>query len=275
MVQLINDKKMPSSFKAKDNQIVLFDHQKKLYFNYRSSLSLKYLYSGSVKYQMEGKEVILKPGFLLLVREGYRIDTSISGPTRGISIFLPERRGIGFEEDFYERDWPLIHSPLKGLLESFKTGIPSTPIDTVQYINQVSKGLQQYQNLMKIYFHSLSYKKKGTKKDVLGRILMARLILEKKFHMEISLDELAKMTGLSKFLLVRKFKETFEISPRQFLLEKRIELAKQLILRSDKSFTQISNQCGFSNLHHFSKTFKKHTNYSPSDYKFKLYKKAG
>lgn len=63
------------------------------------------------------------------------------------------------------------------------------------------------------------------------------------------------------------FHSKYAKSPVQYLIEKRINYAKTLLLYSDYSVAEISEICGFDSPFYFSRTFKKRTGIPPSSYK--------
>ena len=77
---------------------------------------------------------------------------------------------------------------------------------------------------------------------------------------------------ISKRHLERYIKKTFNITFSERKTFLRIETAKNLLLNSNFSITQIIHNVGFSNKMHFYKKFKESTSNTPSDYR-KLYSK--
>ena len=79
----------------------------------------------------------------------------------------------------------------------------------------------------------------------------------------ITLDDLASNSKLSKYHFLRTFKNSIGLTPHQFLLIQRIEKAKELISKGI-SLSEIAFQTGFSDQSHFNRSFKKMYGYSPS-----------
>ncbi len=65
----------------------------------------------------------------------------------------------------------------------------------------------------------------------------------------IKVKDLAKLLGISRFHFSRLFKQTTGVSPHQYVMQQRIELAKQL-LNQDLSIAQIALSCGFNSQSH-------------------------
>lgn len=79
----------------------------------------------------------------------------------------------------------------------------------------------------------------------------------------ISLRAIASAAGLSQFHFARQFKQKMGCSPYQFVLQKRIERAKELLLRGDLSITAIASELGFSDQSHLTLHFKRLTGSTP------------
>ncbi len=83
----------------------------------------------------------------------------------------------------------------------------------------------------------------------------------------ITLEELAKQYNLNKYHLAHIFKDTFGVSPIQYHQFCRLEKAKNLVLYSSLSMTQIADMLGFSCLSAFTRAFKKQHHAYPSFYR--------
>lgn len=97
------------------------------------------------------------------------------------------------------------------------------------------------------------------------RTVNFKQIIEVHIFSELSIDELAELTNLSLSSFKRKFKETYQTSPSNYIQSKRLEKAKELLAVSDLSITNIAYDCSFKSVSHFSKKFKETYGLSPSD----------
>lgn len=79
-----------------------------------------------------------------------------------------------------------------------------------------------------------------------------------------NLSEIAKHVGLNEYKLKGGFKEIFGLTIFGYLREERLQLAYKLILDSQKSIAEISDELGYSSPQHFSNAFKKKYNFTPS-----------
>jgi AraC-like DNA-binding protein len=81
--------------------------------------------------------------------------------------------------------------------------------------------------------------------------------------LNISLDDLSKNAGLSKFHFSREFKRNFGISPSHFVQIKKVNKVREL-LKTDMSLSTIAYESGFSDQSYMIKVFRKYSGYTPS-----------
>lgn len=92
-----------------------------------------------------------------------------------------------------------------------------------------------------------------------------KLIILREPEKKLELDELAKNIFISKYYLVRKFKNEIGLTPHNFQVQRRIRKAQQLLIDS-KSITEVANEVGFYDQSHFIRIFKEYLNVTPSEY---------
>ncbi len=87
------------------------------------------------------------------------------------------------------------------------------------------------------------------------------------YNQDFSLEEIAGTVNYSPFHFIRIFKAETGKTPYEYLLDIKIDKAKQLLKNTNLSITDICFSSGFNNRSHFSVVFKKKTGYSPSQYR--------
>ena len=84
---------------------------------------------------------------------------------------------------------------------------------------------------------------------------------------KLSLADMAAKLHISQYHFCRLFKQSTGMSPHGYLMQQRIERAKQLLRRPEKTVTRIAADCGFANHSHFAKYFRRYTGVSPSEFR--------
>jgi AraC-like DNA-binding protein len=82
---------------------------------------------------------------------------------------------------------------------------------------------------------------------------------------EISIDSIAKLAYVSKSNFFKMFKDEFGTSPNDFILQERINRAKEL-LASQNSIKETAYQTGFSDTNYFTRVFKQLVGVTPKSY---------
>lgn len=85
-----------------------------------------------------------------------------------------------------------------------------------------------------------------------------------------SLTEVARRSGLSLRNLNRLFLKECNLSPKDYLILRRVEKAKSLLRETKMTITDISMEVGYNSLSKFIDTFKKQAGVLPSDYRSNL-----
>lgn len=102
------------------------------------------------------------------------------------------------------------------------------------------------------------------------RVLKAIKYIEANFHTRITNEQLAEIANMATNSFARLFKMSTGMPAQQYILKLKVEACCTLMHHTNKSFDQISYDCGFSDRHHFSKVFKKILKINPSNYKRQL-----
>ncbi|MSU57604.1 MAG: AraC family transcriptional regulator [Pedosphaera sp.] len=83
----------------------------------------------------------------------------------------------------------------------------------------------------------------------------------------VDLDRLAEIAAISKFHFVRVFDETTGTTPHNFLACLRMQRAKERLLKSETSITDVCLEVGYNSLGTFSKTFSELVGVSPQEFR--------
>jgi AraC family transcriptional regulator len=91
--------------------------------------------------------------------------------------------------------------------------------------------------------------------------------LQDHLHEDIKLADLAILLNMSQFHFNHLFKQSMGTTPYQYLLQQRIERAKQWLKQSDRSIMEIAFLCGFNSHSHLTKQFRQITGITPKAYR--------
>jgi AraC-like DNA-binding protein len=89
------------------------------------------------------------------------------------------------------------------------------------------------------------------------------------FHLgePLSVADMADRARLSPSRFATVFREHFGVSPHQYFLRLRIQHAQDLLRSTDLPLKEIADYCGFADVHHFSKTFKRRVQLAPGAFR--------
>lgn len=115
--------------------------------------------------------------------------------------------------------------------------------------------------------HAASAQARQQPADARRRLENARSLMHARFAERLDLEEVARRACLSRFHFAREFRREFQITPHQYLTQRRIEHAKELLLRTQRSVTEVCMAVGFSSLGSFCTMFARHVGHSPNRYR--------
>ncbi|MHA6485087.1 helix-turn-helix domain-containing protein [Paenibacillus sp. strain BS8-2] len=84
---------------------------------------------------------------------------------------------------------------------------------------------------------------------------------------EISITTIAKELNMSRSQCSKLFTKVYGLSPRQYISKQKLMLAKELLVTSYLSVTDIAERLGFQSASHFSRQFRRWTGLSPTEFK--------
>lgn len=181
--------------------------------------------------------------------------------------------------DFYENDWIRFDSD-EDYLSSFPLfGVPFTPSDAeychklVQLIawkssfpsakNERTTGQLLYLLFSELKDAACETNPAASLSPHYNELLDLRKAIYNDPQLPWNIPSMAETLHLSEGYLQVIYKKTFGISCIEDLLEARIRLAKDQLLYTDKTVSSIAEFCGYRNVEHFYRQFKRFTKKSP------------
>ncbi len=97
-------------------------------------------------------------------------------------------------------------------------------------------------------------------------VLLAKEYIRHNFSYAITVQDVARYIGLERSYLYRLFQKHVGLSPQQYLLQQRLDYARDMLLSNRYNVTETAFSCGFSSVSHFSNLFKARYRMSPIQY---------
>jgi AraC-like DNA-binding protein len=114
-----------------------------------------------------------------------------------------------------------------------------------------------------------------TKSSVLlGHVEAVKAYIEEHLYEPLSLSDLALRGGFSMYYFARRFKELTGLSPKQYILNKRLERAHLLLSQGTLTVSDIAYQTGFTDQSHLVRYFKKMWGMTPTALRQQGHKEA-
>lgn len=237
-----------------------------------------YLQEGSFQFRTPEKLLQFKAGDGLLAKcsdyffEQTKADHENLNYTKGIGAYLyPSMVKELFDVDLsisdFETDYDATKINIDALMKNFIDGIeflidnPSVSNDAMlkiklkEFMLLLSKteNAPSIQDFVSSLFKPYEYDfKKVVQQNVFSNLLVS---------------ELALLCGMSISNFQRTFHNVFQQTPARYILEQRMNRAKELLRNKNKRISEIAYDCGYQTTSTFNRLFKKTFGFSPSEYR--------
>jgi AraC-like DNA-binding protein len=91
--------------------------------------------------------------------------------------------------------------------------------------------------------------------------------IDENYRKDIHLSELSQLMNISTMYFSNLFKQVFHISPKQYVLQKRLNEGQRLLMESELSIKEIAYAVGFENENYFSEFFTSKVGVSPRKFR--------
>ena len=245
-------------------------------------IEIAFVLAGKGQYFVDGKTYDVKQGDLLVCNPGVMHQSIVTDPNDPTLEFV-----CGFS-DIHLHDVPentIIRPgecPILSLSSENKREVSRCCYEIIEEYDSSEPGryyMIQAQMMRKIViiFRTLYGSKKndaeGVNFESYSKGYVVKNILEymnENYSQHISLDQIAKNMYLSPVYISKIFKEKTGDSPINYLINVRLEKAKEMLEDGRGSIRSISAMVGYDDVYHFSKLFKKHFGVSPMHYRKKI-----
>ena len=237
--------------------------------------SLVYVYSGEYILEEGGVTTVVSAGECVFLRKDNRVvmTKQPKGNESFRGIFMMFNRS--FLRDVFQKiekeDLPLdaerhntsviklsytpdITSLFQSMLPYFDT--TRIPPDELMQL-KLLEGVYSLLNLDKNFYTDLFDFNDVWKPDILD-------FLNENYMYDLSIEEIAHFTGRSLATFKREFKKVSVLPPRKWLMNKRLDVAKDKLLNERKRVSDVYLEVGFKDLSHFSRAYKENFGVSPT-----------
>ena len=94
-----------------------------------------------------------------------------------------------------------------------------------------------------------------------------RKYIEESIEGDLSIEALARVSGLSPHYFAEGFRRTTGFTPHQYVSHRRVDRARQLLTQADLPLTEVANRCGFKSQSQFTTVFHRFTGVTPGKFR--------
>ncbi len=273
---------------GRENVVIYAESQNIFYGEHAAPLSIKSTVRGCETYEVErvplnvGENTYLilnndQPyasyicsaapvkSFCLFFRDG--LDKEVMQSLNFSAEYLLDNRSVNSNSTtpFFQnlRRCDTMVSPLLNRLHSHIAQTEPPPLWLDEQFHQLMEALLVAHQMVCKELEYLPAMRSATRAELYKRLNRAKDFMDSCYGEPLTLDEIARVACLSKHHFLRMFKQTFRLTPHRYLVNLRLQKAKDLINTSNLSITEIYSNVGFENASSFTRLFRQHFNLSP------------
>ena len=213
----------------------------------RESYGLSFCTEGRITYTLGGKQAVSDENHAVILPKGQSY--SLHGDKTGIFAVI----NFDCNDSLCDN---VISIPIQN---------PETYIKDFEKMKALSLFEENRAKMMSVFYNILH--RLSTESSVRNVILPAIKHIESNYqNPKLSNVELAQKCNISEVYFRKVFTEVYKTTPKQFIMDVRIDKAKQLLSDGFLRVGAVAEQCGFSNQYHFCRLFKEKTGITPTEY---------
>ena len=253
-----------------------------------SGLSIKLGHVGEEHYFIDDQKYTIRPGRFLIINRHRSFDCYLKSdtPVEALCIYLSDAIiretaaqlsrsqeemldnpfSCSAEEPpcFMEKVYHVCENELGEFLAAIRPLLVAGQLlDFETLFYTLAEKLLRSQQQIERQMQGIGAKRRSTREELYRRLCIARQYILENFQKDIQLDELSRKATLSKYHLLRTYKEAFGTTPYRQVLDLRLE-ASVALLKDGHALEDIAFRLGFSDRRSFTKAFKKVFGVAPS-----------
>lgn len=243
--------------------------------HFHSAVEVLLTLEGCVDYLVDGRHYAVQKGDVLIVPPESTHELSMdAGSSRYLFLFEPDAvlsmrdvRGMasGFNRVFHLRDGSEAHVRIRELLlkavEVYKKGDLMWNMVCYSYLMRVYAVLGQQ-------YLAAASRRRAQAQHVESEVIAAAMNYINNHYMEnLTLNDVADFSGFSRFYFSRSFKKQTGFSFKDYLCEKRLQVASELLTGTNTPMKDIAIQSGFGSVATFNRVFRDNKGCTPTKYR--------
>nr|WP_307990774.1 AraC family transcriptional regulator [uncultured Niameybacter sp.] len=246
----------------------IFEEDWSSFLHTHQFVELFYILNGEGHFCIEGEKHFVKKDSVIIINP-HVLHTEVSEPSFPLEYIAIGAEGISFnfESEGNPQNYGIYHYTKKqeDIYFCFK-----------RLLYEVENKEKHFEHLCEHLIEMLAYYLMRSSKLLVGTSIdqnetvechKVKRYIEKNCLKPLTLEDLAGVAHINKYYLVHSFTKIYGISPISYLIEKKIQVAKELLTTTDHSILEISQLIGCSSQSYFSQIFKKACGRPPAVYR--------
>ncbi len=230
-----------------------------------AAVELAWVEAGSVRYRVGSRELVVGPGEVCLVPRGVEHATTFAEPAVAGALELSAEMLAELSDSLGRHALPKeagkvqVSERLLTLARLVRAELAAKEDGHLMSVAALTEAMT-----ILVLRGASPATKRTTSRD--PRVSAVLDLIHSQYADPISIDDLARASGTSRFHMSRLFRDAVGQSPYQYLLRIRIERAAELLRSGKQSVTEVAFAVGFGDLGRFSRMFRALTGAAPGSF---------
>ena len=244
-------------------------------FHFHNDYEIIYVTNGQVRINVSGMEILMGKGDMIFLNKNANHNIDIIGDT--YTRYIATISSKEFDKHFAESDLLSLfrYSPnqnyyhiqtanFSDIANLFDKIMSESQKEPDRYTDEL---ITSYLREILIYAWRLSGDKFVINDDIKSKVFKVQNILENNYQTNITIEEICKTLYISTYYLTRNFTKHIGISPKQYLINIRLNNAGKLLKNTSMSIAEIAEKSGFQSTSNFISYFKKYFGITPRKFR--------
>ena len=241
-----------------------------------SAVEIVLVLEGMVTYMIEETVYQVRKGEVLIVPPDMPHSLNMGdNSSRYLFLFEPDAimtmrdiksMAVYFHKPFHLRDGSEAHVRIRELLLRARDAYDKREMmwNTVCY----SSLLRIYAMLGQRYLSGIKPRSGDGLRNMDSEVITAVMTyINNHYREELSLEDVAKFAGFSRYYFSRSFKRQTGYSFKDYLCQKRLQVAMDLLIRTNRSMREVAIESGFGSVATFNRVFREKKGCTPTQYR--------